>query len=994
MRGIVELVPKADDGSSQGAQDSPADARTLSETPPEDPRAAVVGSSLRRHVHAALFGGAAPADVDPTGMPTQVGRFRITKRLGHGGMGEVLAGFDDELERPVAVKLLHAEIGQEHGERLRREAKALAQLSHPNVVQVYEVGSWQDQLFIAMELVEGRTLKAWLAEGPHPLDDILPMFVSAGAGLAAAHDRELIHRDFKPDNVVVGDDGRPRILDFGLARQGSGESAPTLEHDVRPSDLALLDTVMPSGSGRLGDSLTQTGTILGTPAYMPPEQLRGEATHAGSDQFSFCVALWEATYGERPFAGKNVRELAVAVCNGDIHRPDKSRGSARLRRAITRGLAVQPDERWPGMQALLAELEAIRNAPMRRRRAAVAIGSLSVAAAAATWSLVRPGADAVATAAVDERCRPASERFSGIWDAKTRERLSAKYKSSTLAAQQWWSTEESLLDTWVADWSRISTATCDSDERERAPLLFEQRQTCLDQRWNEIKIRVSTMEQLDPASRASAASGDYLPFYLPRECENDKLVGATVAYPADPAQRREVLDAYLQLRLTEARAQAASFGDPNLASGDLMEEFGIVKERVIATGFAPIVAEQAAREGNGTLVGGHRETNGFARIEEASRLAQDARVELIYVLAELWRLENQDRRGNPRLTQPGVLADLERWEAALQRVGAPATGMIELSDLRAQHYGSVGNAAAASTEIEASIALARAAYGTETPFMIRVLGDAALAASRAGLGDEAQRHRGESSEIIGRIYGPNSFHLLALLLPQTEEALREHRLDDAFSFAGRALAVAVAHHGDAGTAVLGAKLALGSVQFARGDDAAVQAMLDAAWGTTGLDRVFLSMAVELQAALAAARGATDPTVAERLSTTQIDSTFSNTMVALTIPLLDGRPVAKALSDVDAAIQGVDLPVLRAMGALVRAQLLERDGQYLASAEAYAEAQSCGSYGGFVNGLLYNAAAGGVRALRKAEDPSADALTVKVRKSLTDAMPSHPLLAEL
>ena len=968
------------------------DVTTDGERVPEDPRAAAL-SGVRKHVHAALFGGAAPADVGRDGLPESVGRFRITKRLGSGGMGEVLAGFDDELERAVAVKLLHTDIGQEHAERLRREAKALAQLSHPNVVQVYEVGSWRNQLFIAMELVEGQTLKEWLAVQPQSLDAILQMFISAGAGLAAAHARELIHRDFKPENMIVADDGRPRILDFGLARKDSNESASSTEHEAALDDLALVDTHVAGASGKLGDSLTQTGAILGTPAYMPPEQLRGMATNAASDQFSFCVALWEAVYRERPFAGKNVRELAVAVCDGDIREPEEPRGPARLRRAMARGLAVDPKERWPGMEALLDELDSIRTAPARRTRAAVAIGSLGIAAAAAAWGVMQSPGDPVVVA--DDRCRPAQERIAGIWDDETRLQFAAKYQASTLGAQQWWRTEENVLDTWVADWSRIYTAACASDERERAPLLFEQRQTCLDQRWNEIKIRVTLLEELDPAAQASAASGDYLPFYLPRECEDDKLVGTTVAYPADAAKRGEVLETYREMRIADAWARAAFFGDPNLDYKNVAtERFERNRPRLVATGFAPIVAEQTVRLGNGYLVGHLDEKLGFAAIEEASRLAQDARIELIYVLAELWRLEQLAVRGGSELAQPETLEDFARWEAALQRVGAPASGMLELQDLRAQHYGLTGDAEAAKAEIERSVDLGRKAYGTDTPFMVRVLGDAALAASRAGLTDQRRRLRAEAVEISERIYGPNPLQLQQLFQAQSDEALAEHRLGDALGPSERALAIAVAHHGDAGMAVLVSKLQLASVSLARGDYAAVESTLDAVWRGKTLDALFLTMSVELQAAFAAVRGTTDAQAMERLSTAQTESAFSRTMVALTTPLVDDRPVERALADVNAALEGVELPLLRATGALVRGHLLERDGQHSAAAASYEEAWSCGCGGGLANGLIYASGVGAVRTLRKASDPRADEVAAEVRKRLADALPTHPLLAEL
>ncbi|MEM9463349.1 MAG: serine/threonine-protein kinase, partial [Myxococcota bacterium] len=209
-----------------------------------------------------------------------LGRYLLLGELGSGGMGTVLKAYDESLDRVVAIKLLHSEAAERYTERLRREAQALAKLSHPNVVQVYEVGQHDGQWFIAMELVSGKTLRQW-QQTPRGWRECVETYLQVGAGLIAAHRAGLVHRDFKPDNCIVDRVGRPRVLDFGLV---GGDAEPVL--DVTSEEIEVIGL----GGGALESSLTESGAVLGTPAYMPPEQMRGEGADARSDQFSFCVS--------------------------------------------------------------------------------------------------------------------------------------------------------------------------------------------------------------------------------------------------------------------------------------------------------------------------------------------------------------------------------------------------------------------------------------------------------------------------------------------------------------------------------------------------------------------------------------------------------------------------------------------------------------------------------------------------------------------------------
>lgn len=331
----------------------------------------------KARIRASMFGAANPE--------VRLGRYRVERRLGGGAMGSVYLAVDESLERNVAIKVLRRE-DDLHRARMQREAKALAKLSHPNVVTVHEVAEQDGELFVAMEYVPGQTLTEWLAE-PRKLLDILWTFGQAARGLEAAHDAGVVHRDFKPDNVVVGEDGRVRVLDFGLAYT---PSAPLLEEVVDPEK--LTEPTRPT--------LTRTGLLAGTPAYMSPEQFLGDRVDARADQFSFCVALHEAVWGERPYTGDTVAELARVVLNGEPELSIAASGGTsaqvqRVRAAIRRGLARDAKQRFASMGQLIAALSTDER-PRQLWKIAVliavliALGTVGVGALAALVVL-RPG---------------------------------------------------------------------------------------------------------------------------------------------------------------------------------------------------------------------------------------------------------------------------------------------------------------------------------------------------------------------------------------------------------------------------------------------------------------------------------------------------------------------------------------------------------------------------------------------------------------------------
>jgi len=336
-------------------------------------------------------------DGEPVPVGANVGRYAVDHVLGAGGMGVVYAAYDPNLERRVAIKLLRPELSSASAsiqDRLVREARVMARLSHPNVVAVHDAGMYDGRVFIAMELVEGVTLREWQQARVRSWREVLAVFIAAGRGLAHAHGSGLVHRDFKPENVLISKDGRVRVTDFGLARPSSEHTEPAV--------------MVSSGTAAV---VTQTGAIAGTPAYMAPEQLRGTPPDPRTDQFSFCVTLYEALYGTRPFPARTVELLTEQLKRGLVGAPPTGDVPAWLYAILERGLRVSPDERYPAMEALLAALASPPVVKRKRRRwlipasfgvIAAAIGTIAIAGqlgtAPAAVEVERPAAMQVAPA--------------------------------------------------------------------------------------------------------------------------------------------------------------------------------------------------------------------------------------------------------------------------------------------------------------------------------------------------------------------------------------------------------------------------------------------------------------------------------------------------------------------------------------------------------------------------------------------------------------------
>ncbi|HET6581787.1 MAG TPA: serine/threonine-protein kinase, partial [Nannocystaceae bacterium] len=516
----------------------------------------------------------APAFDPSSAIPSRIGRHRVERVLGSGAMGIVYEAFDPELDRKLAIKLLHgvaddAPAVTQSRARTKREAQSMARLNHNNVITVYDVGEHEGRLYIAMELVQGVPLRKWQSRVP-PLHwrEVVAAYEQAGAGLATAHRAGLVHRDFKPDNAMMGDDGIVRVLDFGLA-QSSGESAPSFDADLVSGD-------------PLRSRVTRTGGLVGTPAYMAPELIEGGSADARSDQFGFCIALWEGLFGERPFRGDDLPALVWALSSGELRPPPKGRNvPAWLVRTLRRGLAARPDERWPSMDALLAELHRGR---ARRARVLVAAG-LAVAVAAIAGAVAILGARASV-------CSGGAAELAGVWDDTRRDEIRTAMLATGLGyAASSFERVSATLDARAASWIDAHEEACRATRvrEERSEAVLDREMACLHERRAQMSALVDVLAHADAAAvESSIAAAAGVPG--PERCLDLQALDRSLAIPEDP-QGAAVVAA---IRTELARATALERG------GDAKGALEIAKEamtRAEATGFDPIVAEAAERLG-------------------------------------------------------------------------------------------------------------------------------------------------------------------------------------------------------------------------------------------------------------------------------------------------------------------------------------------------------------------------------------------------------------
>ncbi|MFV8756397.1 protein kinase domain-containing protein [Nannocystaceae bacterium ST9] len=478
-----------------------------------------------------------------------IGRYVIDECLGVGGMGIVYSAWDPKLDRKLAIKLVRARLGSAGGtrgrNRLMREAQALARVRHPNVITVHDVGAHEGRVFVAMEFIEGTTLQQWLEhERERPYRRLLDVFLQAGRGLAAAHRAGLVHRDFKPENVMIGNDGRVLVLDFGIAR------GPATSAGVDPADAQDGETKPEpdefARSERVEDGMTRPGAIVGTPSYMSPEQRRSRPLDGRSDQFSYCVALWEALSGERPFGEGPAQKLLARMRLGQVRAMRRRDVPRRVIQALHRGLAWNRGDRFPSMEALLEALNPRgRRAP---RLPIVLAGAALVVASAALFTAVLPERE---HAGEPPTCTIDRARIDALWNPARAEQIAGVLRSGAgEQADSIWLRGHERIDAWTRDWLSARATTCeDHVEHLLSDDLHDRRVACLERQLDRFAVVLEGLAT--PAAigsreleRVLELVGD-LP--EPERCVDDLALRERVPEPDSPSSRE---------RLTELRAQA------------------------------------------------------------------------------------------------------------------------------------------------------------------------------------------------------------------------------------------------------------------------------------------------------------------------------------------------------------------------------------------------------------------------------------------------------
>jgi len=689
-------------------------------------------------------------DLELLARGSTIGRYTVLERLGAGAMGVVYAAYDPELDRKVALKLLRSQRSEgdqaRRQARMVREAKAIAKISHPNVVGIFDVGVHQGQVFMAMEHLAGGTLRDWLAAKKRPWRDVVKVFIEIGRGLAGAHAEGLVHRDFKPDNVLIDKNAVPKVVDFGLVRlsqttsdlTGSGgadradsEAAPEAAR-VAPALRGVADTA----------ALTRTGALTGTPAYMAPEQFRGEQVDARTDQFAFCVALYEALYGERPFAGDNVIALAHSVVTGRIQpAPKNSPVPSWVRSCLLRGLKANPLERYPDFEQVLAVLS---NDPAKRtRKWAIAGAALAVALGAA-------GVAHRAGSSQRTMCTGARSRLAGIWapgpgGAERREAIHRVFAASGKTyAEQAYTGVARLLDQYLARWTAMYTDACEATHvrGEQSAEVLDLRMACLSERLGNARALGDVLAAADGKVVENAVSATAA---LPSldQCADVALLRAVVKPPEDAATRKRVEDLRVQLARLIALRDSGQCALALPRAGALIEE-------ARAVGYQPLLAAtlyESAQAGNNC----GEVAEAVQRFKEAHVVASASRSDEVAAQAAalippfaINRLAAVPVAQEWLLVARGAVGRLGR-ETLAHAMLAQAEGMVALSER------AYDRALAAADQ---SIDITRRLLGPDDPLTIQWESNKTGFQQMAGRLDEALQTAVAAREHFERVLGP------------------------------------------------------------------------------------------------------------------------------------------------------------------------------------------------------------------------------------------------
>jgi eukaryotic-like serine/threonine-protein kinase len=745
--------------------------------------------------------------------PITLARYVLLEAFGRGSRGIVVRAYDPQLDRKVAIKLLLAQAGVDPRERaLLREARAMAKVSHPNVIAVYDFGAYDEAelgldpdavgleipsrgVFVVMELIEGLDLREWLAAKVPEQDwrAIVAMFVEAGRGLAAAHDAGLVHRDFKPSNVRVGVDGRVCVLDFGLARA-----------------VAQIVPARSTGAGaddRVG--LGEARTIVGTPMYMPPEQHRGAASDARGDQYSFGVALYEALTGAPPFLGSLAEIAADKRDDAWLRVPEASAVPSVIWAVLRRTVSPDPGHRFADMHGVLAALEL---GLARRRRRWLAIASAPVLVAGLTLWAVADRAQPVDASAVD-LCSGAEARVAEVWDPEVRAAIEARLVASGADyAAATWAAVQTELDDYTRAWAGQHRDACEATRLrgEQSEAILDLRMACLDRRLHEVEIVTRTLLDADAGVVEHAVTAAHALGWL-GACADLDALQSRVRLPHDPALREAIETGHTRLAEAMILDAAGRYTEALAIADEVATQAKTLEHAPLAA--AASLRRAAALEGRGEFAAAEAALLDTLALAEASRdeaVAADAWLRMVWIVGvELGR----GREG-------------ESWlrlaEAAVARLGEDPIRTATLIHNRAGLRLRQGRDELALADYLAARTAQISVLGDSDPAVARTSNHIANALINLGRFDEAWVYAERSRALRVETLGANHPLVAASYNNMAAIRLRQDQPEAALALAEQALAIDVI----AGTRLeVVARILARDAARARGDRERVRAEL-------------------------------------------------------------------------------------------------------------------------------------------------------------------------
>jgi tetratricopeptide (TPR) repeat protein/predicted Ser/Thr protein kinase len=628
-----------------------------------------------------------------------IGRYVVLAPVGAGGMGLVFAAHDPELDRKVALKVLRDDTGRPDGtegrRKLLREAQALARLAHPNVVAIHDTGVDQGRSFIAMEFIVGQTLRQWLDRAPRSPDEVIAVFLAAGRGLAAAHAGGIVHGDFKPSNVLIADDGRVVVTDFGLARP----------LDELPRASALEDTAARVSTDALTPTSLDLAETAGTPAYMAPEQFIGGGASSRSDLFAFAVALWEGLAGRRPFTGASMPALMSAIAQGRIDEASQAKIPRWLRAPLRRALAGKPDDRFAGLEPMLAVLASDPRRAMRRGASFAAIAIAGVGILGGRWWMDR---------AARRECDDDAASISLLVDPATLAAIRRSFvDTGSQVAKEAADHADRTLAEYAATWTNQRRDNCVARvEGTRSDLDAARTASCLDDAKVALVELIGAMRRVTDRSAVMGVAPALVRLPMLAQCSDDRRLARRIALPEESARRDRVLELRRRLakleidwRFTQKQA--------------VLPEAAVLVDEAIATGWPPVVAEALLlqgrmHEGARELAEAHRAYKrafNAALAAESDEVAAEAAISLASIVG----------LGMQRLSDGDDWLDIA--ETLYDRVGEQGFARSELLRTRGRIAEGHADFPKALAFAERGLAMRTAALGEDSPLLEPLLGD-------------------------------------------------------------------------------------------------------------------------------------------------------------------------------------------------------------------------------------------------------------------------------